>query len=386
MTLVIGNIIALIASVLMVYTGTIKKKKRIIYVQSIHIGLSVISNAVLGGISGAIINILNLIRNILCYKDKLGLKEKLVISIISIGLILYFNNLGLIGLLPLICAIVYLWLMTTKNIIKFKLLIIFTMILWIIYDLTIKSYTSSVFDIMCALTNAISIIKITRLRKNLKYKYVILDFGKVIAGPAAGNWDTTPKFLELIDINKIDKKEFKKVREKYGYLLSAKITTLEEEYNMFVNFYDGILKDLKYPNYDKKLAEAIAYDRTYKYSKYTLYDNIHKELETLKNKYTVIMLTDNWPCVYDYLKENNLDQYFDKIYVSSIYGVEKKDKVFFDYPINDYNIKPGEALFIDDLDTNLDVAKGKGLDVLQMDREGVIKDSRHKIIHDLDNI
>ena len=95
------------------------------------------------------------------------------------------------------------------------------------------------------------------------------------------------------------------------------------------------------------------------------------------------MLSDNWPCVINYMKDNNILDFFDKIYISSIYGVEKKDKVFFDYPINDYCIKPGEAMFIDDNESNLDIAKDKGLDVLLMDRYGDAK-SKHNIIHDLE--
>ena len=33
----------------------------------------------------------------------------------------------------------------------------------------------------------------------MKYKYIILDFGKVITGPLNEMWDFTPKFVELID-------------------------------------------------------------------------------------------------------------------------------------------------------------------------------------------
>ena len=72
--IIIGNIIALIASILMVYSGVIKQKKKILYVQTVQIGMSVASNLVLGGVVGAIINALSCVRNILCYKDKLGLK------------------------------------------------------------------------------------------------------------------------------------------------------------------------------------------------------------------------------------------------------------------------------------------------------------------------
>lgn len=217
----------------------------------------------------------------------------------------------------------------------------------------------------------------------MNYKYLILDFGKVLVYSNGMNWDITSKFLELIDINTFDMEKFKTLRNKYGHILSEQILTLEEEYNMFFKFYNGILSEL---DYKEEIAKEIAYDRTYNNDKYIVYDNVYNELERLKEKYTLILLTDNWPCATNYLKKHNLEKYFNKIYISSIYGVEKKDKVFFDYPINDFNIKPGEALFIDDNETNLDCAKEKGLDVLLMDREKEVEKSKYKIINNLEGI
>ena len=91
--IVIGNIIAFLASILMVYTGFIKKKKKIIYVQTIQCGLFVMSNLILGGITGAIINVIGCIRNILCYKNKLGLSSKIILTIISILFSLQYSFL-----------------------------------------------------------------------------------------------------------------------------------------------------------------------------------------------------------------------------------------------------------------------------------------------------
>ena len=160
--IIIGNIVALIASLLMVYSGVIKQKKKILYVQTVQIGLSVISNIILGGIVGAIINALSCVRNILCYKDKLGIKEKIIITILALTLSISFNNIGIIGILPLISTIVYLWLMNIENVTKFKILIIFTMLLWFIYDIYIKSYSSAVFDFMNIIANIYSIFKIRK--------------------------------------------------------------------------------------------------------------------------------------------------------------------------------------------------------------------------------
>ena len=220
----------------------------------------------------------------------------------------------------------------------------------------------------------------------MKYKYLILDFGKVIAGPTTGDWFMIPKFLELINTNALDKNKFNNTVRKYDNILGEKLITQEEEYDMFTRFYDGMLKDCDYPYYDKALAQQIAYSMSYEYDKYTLYSDIYNELNKLKEKYTLILLTDNWPCVTNYLKHYNLYDYFDKVYISSVYGVQKREGLFFDYPINEYNIKQGEALFIDDNEINLDVAKEKGLDVLLMDREKVVTKSKYKIIHDLSKI
>ena len=136
-TILIANAIALIASILMVYTGYIKKKEKILFFQTIQIGLSVISNLILGGITGAIINALGLIRNILCYKEKLNKIAQIILIILSILLGVYFNNLALIGLLPIISNVVYIVFMNIKDVIKFKYLIIFTMTMWLVYDIYI---------------------------------------------------------------------------------------------------------------------------------------------------------------------------------------------------------------------------------------------------------
>lgn len=160
MRLIIGNIIAFIASLLFVYSGILKKKKKILIVQIIQKGFSAISNIVLKGYSGAVVHFISLIRNILCYYDKLYLMEKIVISILTIILAIIFNNTGMLGILPLISSLIYLWFMDTKDIIKFKYLMLITIILWGTYDLSIKSYTSFGFNVFSAIATIISIIQI----------------------------------------------------------------------------------------------------------------------------------------------------------------------------------------------------------------------------------
>ena len=165
--LILGNIVALVASLIMVYTGTITIRKKFIATQTIYMGLFVISNALLNGISGVIINIVSLVRNALCYKDKLGFIAKFIITFLSVLLVLLFNNYGFIGLLPLISSVVYIWLMTIKDVREFKILLMFTVALWVVYDFAIQSYTSCLFHSLTVVSNAISFFKL-KGRKNYK--------------------------------------------------------------------------------------------------------------------------------------------------------------------------------------------------------------------------
>ena len=158
MNIIIGNSFAFLASIVMASSGIVKEKKKILYVQSVQTILFIISNIVLKGISGFIINVISFIRNVLCYNDKLDFKAKIIITILASFLTLWFNNVGIIGLLPLISMVLYLWLMTTKDVIKFKMLIIITMVLWAIYDFRIQSYVSVIFDIITIIKIIIGII------------------------------------------------------------------------------------------------------------------------------------------------------------------------------------------------------------------------------------
>ena len=78
-SLLIGNLIALMASILQASSGLVKDKQKIIYMHCIQKVFGVISNLVLCGITGALMNLIGFVRNVLCYKHKLGLKEKIIL-------------------------------------------------------------------------------------------------------------------------------------------------------------------------------------------------------------------------------------------------------------------------------------------------------------------
>lgn len=162
MRLIIGNIIGLIGSIIMVYGGSVKKRENAIIVQSIQMATLSLNNLVLGSISGFIINIISIIRNLLSYKDKLYKPVIALIIIISILLTIKFNTLGFIGYLPLINSIIFILFMNKKSDIGFKILTIVYVSLWLVHDIYIKSYTTAFFDTMTIFTSTYAIFKLKK--------------------------------------------------------------------------------------------------------------------------------------------------------------------------------------------------------------------------------
>ena len=167
-TIILGNIVALIAASLGLIIGILKSKKKILYTQTIQYITYTIENIILGGISGAITNLISIFRNILCYKEKLTTTAIILIILISIVLTLLFNNLGFIGLLPLFNNIIYTVFINIKDEFKFKILILIQVILWLLYDLTIRAYTSAIFEIFTITSCIITAFQIYMNRKKEK--------------------------------------------------------------------------------------------------------------------------------------------------------------------------------------------------------------------------
>lgn len=165
---ILGNIISLIGSLFMVYSGILKKKSQILLCQCIEYILFVITNIILGGIPGAIINFFAMVGTLLGYKNKLNIVTKIILIILIAILVIKFNNLGIMGYASLIAMIIYFCVIDLKNVFTYKIFLIVIMLLWVVYDYSIKSYVSVVFNIVTIITIIISMIQIKKAKKKKK--------------------------------------------------------------------------------------------------------------------------------------------------------------------------------------------------------------------------
>ena len=168
MVIIVANIIDFLAAVIQVASGSIKKKAKILLVQILQLLLQGVSMLLLGGITGAISNVLSCLRNYLCYKGKLSSLWKAALIAASIVMTVLFNTQGLLGYLPAAVCTVYILLMDVKDPIKFKLLVTLTFIPWLFYHFILRSYVGAFFDAASIATNAITLFVMLREKKSAK--------------------------------------------------------------------------------------------------------------------------------------------------------------------------------------------------------------------------
>ena len=157
MTVIIANVIDFLAALIQVGSGAIKNKGKILAVQILQLLMQGASMLLLGGITGAVSNVLSCYRNYLCYKNKLNTFWKVALIAASIVLTLLLNEQGIWGLIPAIVCTVYIIFMDTKDPIRFKLLVTLTFVPWIFYHFVIQAYVAAAFDAATVVTNAVTL-------------------------------------------------------------------------------------------------------------------------------------------------------------------------------------------------------------------------------------
>lgn len=165
MPIVLANVIDFAAASIQVGSGTIKKKTKILIAQTIQLLMQAISMLLLGGVTGAINNILSCLRNYLCYKEKLSALWKVILIAASIGMTILINDQGFLGIIPAIVCTLYIIFMNVKDPIKFKLLVTLSFAPWMFYHFILKSYVGAIFDVATIITNGITLFKMIKEKK-----------------------------------------------------------------------------------------------------------------------------------------------------------------------------------------------------------------------------
>ena len=222
-------------------------------------------------------------------------------------------------------------------------------------------------------------------------KAILFDSGRTLNIPSTGHWFITPNFRNIVRDSKFIYTETQldnamtKACEHINKILL--VESEEHEFSMFKEFYEIVLSEIKYPSINNEIIELLARDNVYNDEKFLFFDDVEPSLMKLKEKYLLGVVSDTWPSLERVFINKNLKQYFSTFIISSVYGSYKAEKKLFKIAIEELDIKPQEAIFVDDSESNLVAAEEFGMIPILIDRYDT-KDlnSRYPIIRSLNEL
>ena len=160
--LLIGNAVSMVGCLIMVGIGFLKRKQDILLAQSVQCLFMGAGNLILGGVSGFICNVVTIARNLVFAKWDVTLPLKLFFIALQVVLSLGSLGDGLICWLPILAAAVFTWFLDTKSEARLKVVILFTQIMWLIYDIHYRNYVATTFEVLTMCSNLIGFFMVRR--------------------------------------------------------------------------------------------------------------------------------------------------------------------------------------------------------------------------------
>ncbi|WP_102399858.1 HAD-IA family hydrolase [Haloimpatiens massiliensis] len=218
-----------------------------------------------------------------------------------------------------------------------------------------------------------------------KIKAILLDSGKVLNTPVTGHWFITPNFFTYVD-----KKTFTSIKPTQKKLAFDKameyiskqnlIIDEEEEYKYFIEYYKILSKYLPELQLKNEDVQAITKDYVYNYTKYIFFSDAINLIPELSKFYKLAVVSDAWPSLENVFRQAGLRDYFSSFIISSQKGVTKPHELMYKTALEDLNVSPNEAIFIDDNIKNCHGAIKLGITSFVLCR-GLKSYAYHKLKH-----
>lgn len=166
--IILGNVFSLCANLSDAISSTRKTKKGILVTQSISQFFYIGSALALRAYSTAAQNVVSIFRNIYSAYDKDNKIINWLLVILPVVLGVYFNNQGLLGLVPVAANLEYslALIFFAKNPISVKIAFFICMFAFVFFNFCILNYVGAIACIAVVVTTAISIIKSFSAKKD----------------------------------------------------------------------------------------------------------------------------------------------------------------------------------------------------------------------------
>ncbi len=151
-----GNLAALIGCVIMVWTGLVQKKEHILMAQCAQFAFMGMGNLALGALAGVIANGISITRNLVLAKVKPTWSMKIGFLAAQVVLTLIIGIRSPFELLPIVATMIFTLALDWSDT-RFKLALMASQKLWLVYDLHYHNYVAAAFDVLTVVSTGIGI-------------------------------------------------------------------------------------------------------------------------------------------------------------------------------------------------------------------------------------
>lgn len=171
----IAQIFSAIGAVLLLISTFSDTKKKMLGIQIFDATSNTIADALLGGWSGVMLNIIGIVRNITTIKGD-GKTNKALLSVLVFFTIVVTVMLNPSGFLPLIAELEYTIVVSRCDLFKSKIALSLNLFLWLFYDILLQSYPVAIADLIILVSSLFAIAKTSDSRnQNQRFASVNLD-------------------------------------------------------------------------------------------------------------------------------------------------------------------------------------------------------------------
>lgn len=155
-----GQVCSLLGAACLAISTFGKKKKDLVRWQIADTVFNAGANLFLLSFSGVVVNAVSFIRNVLAFRNRLTVRITVGLCIVMAVIGICANNRGAIGLIPVAASVGYtIGMHRLKTAQSMRLLIAVNIAVWLVYDLTIRSYPIAVVDCIILGTTAVNLVK-----------------------------------------------------------------------------------------------------------------------------------------------------------------------------------------------------------------------------------
>ena len=158
--ILIGNIISFVSAMFMAASCLADTKYKIFFYQVLECLVLAVASVFFGSLAGAVTLVLCALRNYIIARERFSMAIMWLFVILTIVSGVWVNNLGLLGLIPVIATVEYTicchYITSVKGT---KYSIFVNVLLWVIYSFMIYDFSTGIADTIVLIVDAAAIVR-----------------------------------------------------------------------------------------------------------------------------------------------------------------------------------------------------------------------------------